>query len=142
MGLGLRGGALLSPTLSLGSDDPALERVEQDESSPHSASHEHSHSTIRNPVTAHSDAQPHARGGLQGSSTPPHPLPALFSASNPLVQGEREEEGRGQGPAVPASGLGCLPAGVGTAAAGSPFPHPPEDRVLPIGGNGATLPPG
>lgn len=141
VGVDLRGGVLLSNPES-GSEDPAPERVERDDSSPHAASQEHSHATIRNPVTAHSDAQPHARGGLPGSATPPHPLPALFSASNSWERGEREEEGRRLGPAVRASGLGCLPAGVGTTAAGSPFPHPPEDRVLPIGGNGATLPPG
>lgn len=53
--------------------------------------------------------------------------------------GESKGEGDKGRPVVLASGLGCLPAGVETIAAGSPIPHPPEERVLPIGGNGATL---
>lgn len=132
VGLDLSGGVLLSNPES-GSEDPAPERVERDDSSPHAASQEHSHATIRNPVTAHSDAQPHARGGLPGSATPPHPLPALFSASNSWERGEREEEGRRLGPAVRASGLGCLPAGGGRGNNCRWLPFP-----APTGGQGAA----
>lgn len=118
MGLGLRAGTLVPRTQSPA--PPRLpERVRQEDAAA-TPLRTHSHST---PHTRLQPARPRSRTHpLGGPSTPPRPLPALFSAFSP---GER---GKGTGAAGCAgSRMGGLPAGVGTAAAGSGFPHPRKE---------------
>lgn len=145
VGLGLKGGALISPTLSLASPNLPPERVRQDGYSSHAASHEHSHSTTRHAVTAHSDVQTHAthaRGGLRGSSTVPHPLAMLFSASSSWERVGRKVVGKG----TRAGGLCWLPDEAAFRRAWEPMPPAPASRThwkrVPIGRNGAVLVPG
>lgn len=138
MGLGPRGGTLASPTQSPA--PPALrERVGQDDHGP-TPLRANSHSTTRHAVTAHSDAQPHApTRRLVYAPTPPSLVVFRLQPLGAGWEGENGEGDRGR-QAVLASGLGGLPAGVGTTAAGSGIPHPPEGRMLPIGGNGPSWP--
>lgn len=141
VGLGLRGGALLSPAQSLA---PAtlswsgLIRMTGAATPRHSS-----------PVTVPSDTQlqptqKRGRTHARASRARLHPhisFPRCFRPPTPGsgVRGRREGD----------KGRQCrLPDWAAFRRAweqlplAPPFPHPPEERVLPVGGNGATLLPG